>query len=72
MSEARDSMPGEIIITLQIVNNRLTFDVNLDAAASQGLRLSSKLLRLARHVSGASRAAQAPAERTRTDDGGSR
>ena len=41
------------VIGLSAENNRIVFDVNLDVAANQGLTLGSKLLRLARRVSGA-------------------
>ena len=37
-------------ITFVIEDNRVKFDVNDDAAARAGLRISSKLLRVARHV----------------------
>lgn len=39
-------------IGLTRMETRLTFEVNLDAARASGLRVSAKLLRLARHVVG--------------------
>ena len=37
-------------ITFVVENNRVKFDVNDDAASRAGLKISSKLLRVARHV----------------------
>jgi hypothetical protein len=41
------------VIALQVVDGRVRFDVNAEAAERNGLRLSSQLLRLARVVRGA-------------------
>jgi hypothetical protein len=43
---------GEAVIILAISGNRVVFDINRDQAASQRLTISSKLLGLARRVSG--------------------
>lgn len=50
MSEAPGST--QATVNLVVAGNRLAFDLNLDMAASQDLRVSSKLIRLARLVSG--------------------
>ena len=52
ISEGRAAAQAQVI-GLSTENNRIVFDVNLDVAANQGLTLGSKLLRLARRVSGA-------------------
>jgi hypothetical protein len=44
---------SDAVIDLVISQERVAFDINLKAAAAQQLTISSKLLRLARHVSGA-------------------
>ena len=43
---------SQAVIDLVLVGSRVAFDVNLDLAAQEGLTISSKLLRLARRVSG--------------------
>lgn len=41
------------MIELAMVNNRIQFEVNLDAVRSARLQISAQLLKLARHVKGA-------------------
>ncbi len=43
---------GLAAINLVVVDNRIAFDIDLDFAAAQGLRMSSKLIRLARQIHG--------------------
>ncbi len=46
------SVSAGVMIGLTRVDAHLAFDINLDAARAGGLRVSAKLLRLARHVVG--------------------
>jgi hypothetical protein len=52
ISENQETAAASAVISLAVVDNRIAFDINLDLAAGQGLRLSSKLIRLARRVQG--------------------
>lgn len=50
MSEQHQPTPTAAIITLTVVDTKLAFHVNLDAADASGLQLSSNLLGLAKSV----------------------
>lgn len=50
VGEADGFLTGGGIIRFVLEQNRVRFDINLQAAESSGLRLSSKLLRLARTI----------------------
>ena len=52
IGEDRAADAGDAVINLVVVDQRVAFDISLDVAAGQGLRLSSKLIRLARHIHG--------------------
>jgi len=50
VGESKSAEDGGAHITFVIEDNRVKFDVNEDAASRAGLKISSKLLRVARHV----------------------
>jgi len=50
VGESRAAEDAGAHITFVVEDNRVKFDVNEDAAAHAGLKISSKLLRVARHV----------------------
>lgn len=50
VSEGDDFVVAGGIIALVIEDNKVRFDINLDAAEHAGLKVSSKLLKLARNV----------------------
>jgi hypothetical protein len=50
VGETRSLTDGGAAITFVVEDNRVKFDVNAAAAADAGLQVSSKLLRVARHV----------------------
>jgi hypothetical protein len=46
----RDDLMDNVVINLKVEENKIRFEVNLEAAEHAGLRISSKLLRLAKSV----------------------
>jgi hypothetical protein len=50
IGDAPDFLDRGGIVQLRVVNNRVRFDVNFDAARAVGLRVSAQLVRLAMHV----------------------
>jgi len=50
VGETKSAADAGAAITFVVENNRVKFDVNDQAAAQAGLKISSKLLRVARHV----------------------
>jgi hypothetical protein len=50
VAESKKAADAGAEITFVVEDNRVKFDVNDDAAARAGLTISSKLLRVARHV----------------------
>jgi len=50
VAESKAAADAGAHITFVVENNRVKFDVNEDAASRAGLKISSKLLRVARHV----------------------
>lgn len=52
VTEAQDGVPPDSIINFLVVDDRVRFEIELDTAAYSGLRLSSRLLQIARNVIG--------------------
>jgi YfiR/HmsC-like len=52
IAESEDWLKKGVVMTLVLQDNRVTFDVNLEAARGENIAISSRLLRLARKVYG--------------------
>jgi hypothetical protein len=52
VTEDQTGKPVDAVINVVIDANRIAFDVNLAESTAQGLAVSSRLIQLARHVSG--------------------
>ena len=52
ITEVAGAMPRDSVINLVVVDGKVRFDVSLSLAQSRGLRVSSRLLALARRVEG--------------------
>jgi hypothetical protein len=61
IAEDRDSAVAEASLHVAVVGNRVAFDVNLDRASAQGLKVSSRLVQLARRVVGGAAMGRPPA-----------
>ncbi len=54
IGESADFLEDGGIVSLRVVEGRVRFDVNIEAANRVGVRLSSQLLRLAQRIRGVS------------------
>lgn len=52
IAESEDWLKKGVVMSLVLQDNRVTFDVNLEAARGENIAISSRLLRLARKVYG--------------------